>query len=1556
MEETDRRIESRRRQSEQIDNRTAAQMVDLSRAYGPAGMSVGAMEALAKEGFGASDIQSQQLAQLEAERALKEPDSSIWGKIRRGGKSLVRGSIVAAESLWEEGLMRPFRTAVGAAEMAQQEVHGRDVKSFESREGSWREFPAFVKNLDDAYRQSGESVGTRIVRKWVNDEPVELGAGFVPRGIADEARHEAETNLQFQGEPISPGRLVAGGTFFEPGTKPYNVASGTIDFAAQIWADPAFLALKAGSKQAAIRRTFGAIDAHRKDVDVQKYVDNFLNKSKAGQNLTEEISKTDSFYDIWKMLGEGHGARRHAKALRGVEEPGEVTAYLRDVLGKEIRTRPSDPTNLRNRFANTLDDLDALPVVRRFFHDVPKERLNVEDLDDATLQLDKYMINAGLGKEARAKHLNKLADVDDVAGPGSDRVIQVWDVVKGMAKDIDESLQTKWGKDAKVTQKLTRVFDKDLKEARRYLTRENGGDLVNNFAPGQKVTQIDGKAMVDPSPHLLSEYINRQIPLPNFREIRRAASHIGPMLDAPGINGLIDKTSWLMTKVWKPIQLARIAWTTRVVGEEQVRIAAAGLDSAFSNPMSWIAYAVGRKGNKSALGQVWDDLDEFQSAMSRGSAGWMGSHKAGTVGGEWVQYRKGEEFFRDAAAEELRQLANDPLARAVAGQDIVEDTIVPVRFDPDMGDDVVEVMLPGAVHSLPPPASGKVRLFRGGKNGRFFSDDPAVAAAFGQSPARHGDEVSTLRYVDVEPRHVEKYKQGPEAVNDLTGSEAVTYKLPTSIASDSIKVPQNQRTIDDIKDAFWDGDFAAHRNKLTQGANREKRVLVDDAVAREEGERLAELGVIDEPWQSAREASDHYVDSIMRRISEKTGENPDLINAIATRKLGDVSLRAGDGGKDVAKALEAYEDSLPTAVKGPRALVMGEQDSAWERGIEIMFDTLMSQPTNKLSRSPAFRQFYWSRIRELSPWMDNSVRAKMVKAAKENNLTDIADDLAKAKVGTGGQFLDPEQIDQLAKSHALDSTRGLLYSLDKRGQWADIARNIFPFGEAWKEVLGTWARLSRQRPQNIRRAQQAIDGARGSGFFYTDENGEERFNYGAFGLTGALAGAVGGAVAGGSAGGPLGAAIGAGAGALGLGTAARQVGQVGDQAMIEGTGFASGLNLVATGILPGFGPVVQWPVAQFLPDAPKWDWIRDAVLPFGEERAEGETLGELLDNNLPAYFRDIVQGFSSGAIDERMWNNTVAEIAKAKVLSGEFSRDEVNENVKAASKQAKYLYIIKGLARAVLPTGPNLEFSAKDKNGEWARTQVFANFYRDLVEETGGDHEEATQIFYEKFGLDPLLLSTPKSKAVRERAVDVPGARWERENSDLVEQHRDVIGFFAPEEPAADFDYNAYLKSIEAGDRVELTAEQQLLFYNNTLGWAQYNNVRDQLIDKYGENNERLNEWLRMYKSKLKEEYPGYDSINRFVPEGLETEDLIAELEKAVTESERLAQTDAGQGLQKYLQLRNQALERSHGVDLSGKTDERLRAWLHLQGEAITKQHPEFTDMWQRVLLREVED
>jgi hypothetical protein len=58
----------------------------------------------------------------------------------------------------------------------------------------------------------------------------------------------------------------------------------------------------------------------------------------------------------------------------------------------------------------------------------------------------------------------------------------------------------------------------------------------------------------------------------------------------------------------------------------------------------------------------------------------------------------------------------------------------------------------------------------------------------------------------------------------------------------------------------------------------------------------------------------------------------------------------------------------------------------WDQGAEGLFNALGAVPTNRLSRSPAFRQFYWQRVEELGGLVDDAARQDLLDAARAANL------------------------------------------------------------------------------------------------------------------------------------------------------------------------------------------------------------------------------------------------------------------------------------------------------------------------------------------------------------------------------------------------------------------------------------------------------------------------------------------------------------------------------------------------------------------------------------------
>lgn len=1474
---------------EQATPGLAFRTAELANAYGATNLPPGAIVSLAREGIRPGDPAAEALARRAATRdhtdgfmdAVSGAVTGAAGGMLTALKGTTRTAFTIFESAMDELVMRPFRTTVGTARDLNQGSEGFDTLDTAGQllnpAGAGAALGAAVGSgqRDDLtstvsrnFGQAGESVGVSALRQIDDPGGVDLGSGFFPGGTARQASLESN-QLRFRGEPISPGRFL-GGYVTEPGTTPYKMASGMIDAAAQIAFDPANVVLAGGSNIAKarrafnlpgeirhmddVRRTFGvAAGSHRSGVDTPYFVDRFLNQEKAGRQLKDHLAGTTDAEEIWEVLGRTPNRDLIAR-IRDNDDPIEVGDLLSEALGLTVRERPTGLVSAKLK-ASPIPGVNRSLRDLRILDEIPGRAINVENPDETLETFVQYAKNANLPSDTRKALASRYMDLQAGDHQGA------LDLAGDMMDEIGATISAKGGNPA-VARSVTRLFDNWAEETRAYFVDEIGQDVpvlgaTRNLTRNGETVPIPVK-----TPHLTTELLDRSIPLPDFREIRRATSN-------PAVRGFLDSGLGRLTtgvlekymRIWKPLQLLRAAWTVRVIGEEQVRLGGAGLDSPFRHPASFLGWLIsednrhlGRiaKGERDVFGNPLGVSDQHHAAMSSRASAWLGEPGERVVTGDYVRYSRqarpargivtDDDTFIDMWSDELRQLWNDEVSSRVA---------------------------------------------RG-------SD-------FTFTNAKTGEE--------------------------LVGTDAV-------------------------KEWFWSSERGHQiRRMFAEGANNPesaKWALVDEGMARRVGDEMG--WPVDDPisveglsittpaagplgpHSASRRASDHYIDTVADRIAVKTSNDPELVDAIATGRLEGLDLRNLDppAMRKLRKALGDRIDAAPDVVKGPR-LMSGTRVSRLDRFVETMFDHLMGTPTNKLSRSPAFRQFYAQRVAELAPRTPRSLSDDIQRWADDNNLSGahIPPDL---QVGTAEHIAieSMEELDVIAKQFALDETRKLLYDMDRRGQFFDIARNIIPFGEAWKEVIGTWSRLLAERPQNIRRFQQVVEGARGDeegqGFFYTDPTtGEEMFNYPLVGRA-------------------MSAILDHTPGLPGMG----------DRAGLTARGQVQGLNLVSSSLLPGLQPMAAVAASKILADTPDIDWLRDALLPFGEENPSG--IGDLVEEGLlPAWAKRIETAIFDSDQSSRLFANTRMSLVQGMVSSGDYDPSEIQQAVRDSAKPAKLLYFLRGLAQFALPTGPNVQHDLKDDDGRWHGAQVLAQEFRDMADEAGS-YDAATARFVDRFGLDPLLISQSRTRTVAKRSFDPAGWEWERDHQDKRKVAPTTLGYFAPiGDPERDeFEYQAYQDAIRGGSSIPLTAEQQAAAYNNQVGWSEYRRFKGRL-DRLDVSAEDRAIVLGELRAGLKVMYPGFDSISQQLPSKPPTDVLIGELEGAVQDPV-LGETEAGKGIARYLELRSQAEEMADGVGLGGKRDVILRRALHTLGKQIARDNPDFSPVWMEVLSREVDD
>ena len=543
-----------------------------------------------------------------------------------------------------------------------------------------------------------------------------------------------------------------------------------------------------------------------------------------------------------------------------------------------------------------------------------------------------------------------------------------------------------------------------------------------------------------------------------------------------------------------------------------------------------------------------------------------------------------------------------------------------------------------------------------------------------------------------------------------------------------------------------------------------------------------------------------------------------------------------------------------------------------------------------------------------------------------------------------GKFISMEEVDSIAKAAALTETRQLLYDLSKRSNFSDMMRNIFPFAEAWWEILTTWSRLIQENPRTLQRFQQAYKGASediqlpesafsveghdGKGFFYIDpRTNEEMFaipwlsdalsGSGTAGavIGGAVGGGLGGLFGGGFGRGPMSAAVGAGIGAAaGYGVSQAELVPEGESV---GLGFSTqALNMATQSAIPGVSPLAAVPLSWVIgvTDDKLQQPLKDIFLPFGEP--EVTALGDIIDNSLPSWVKKVVQAVGAGDEDmQRIRANTTMEVAGMMVRRGEGSfatPEEMKATLDAASKKSGWLYMIRAFASAAGPASPVFQYNSEiDKSGAWFYTNTMANKWSEMVKEHDGDTVSAFDEFTGLYGLSPQTYMQGKTKSITPHPLTEEAYAWKKENQDLYKQFPGTANLLNPVNPVDDeFSYDAYVESLREGSRVALTttewAEKQNQLAANIIV-ARFSNAaeafmrgsEDTAIDQM-----KVDEQLYALQYQLSQEYEGYGRQITGSVAKMSPEERYGEIERWTPE---MKATPGGEAIMMYMAARDEA-------------------------------------------------
>jgi hypothetical protein len=1318
-------------------------------------------------------------------------------------------------------------------------------------------------NLSDIEHVGEQTSGGQALKALVKGDPVDLGSGFLPNphsGVEQAQAAAARTYSPYliDGHAWTPGRAVAN-VVTEPGTPAFNLLSGAVDAAFQFKADPTIVGLTALGESRAAGKTFEGYGQGEKPGVFQAL------RQGAGTGIRPDEVAAERLQQALSEAGHGEAASQFAQYGQSA---GLVPSTRKTINQPASHIWAGTDEHAQKVWEAVRKETSPSTIVRGFGRDFPIITLDGTPLAK-NLARDTSSAQSIMGQ--MLPHLDpyfpKIPDYTRVGTTGSyvqprlayDIPKNVWD-----ANDIQSAFWT--AHDYMVTAKVplsqqTRVLD----------TMINLWD-VDRFQGLKSMYDVVGQSLVS---HGMDEDWVRQ-----FMSMKQglhtqyskfATDEIGNNMPIQG--GLIGGTGQPLPSPQLQSELLNSKVTLPDIHE---------LRRATANPaLHWL---VNNKQWKAAMSladgalTTWRDAHLLRPALT---ARILMDDQAS------IAATGGDSIFNHPLKGIAWTVGSDQrglLFRTLKRFQGVEDP------------NILERAL-GAVGSKLEEAQSHGRAMWDAL-GHPFEGDPIIEQGLGRSS--YG-----------------AYEQPRRTLGLWVNIDKENPRYADALATELNQLRNDPMTVGLLRA----GDQAAAKEWLFNGTGR---TILNDFAKTSRGANLGLGEALRSDPVLARQIADREVEERLARVAVKTQGHPDLLSAVrdgtirgekwtgyynrpSTEAMSEVRSLVDQGAGPETVKDELFHSYSPARKAAAR--------ETWDNGVNWMFDTMLTEPENFFARSPYIRQQYVTEWERQFPNMTRADRAEFLDSKMADMNLDRATQArfqAMRNLPERANPIPAEAADHLAKQFAVDQSKTYLHNLYQKSQFFDALRFVFPFGDAWKKLLVRWSKITFENPQIVRRVQQGVVGARGSGFFHTDANGNEVFTFPGSGwLTDQIFGVP-----------------------------------------VPLTGQPKNLNLLSEGV-PGVGPFASLPTAFLLKDKPSTDWIRKIVFPFGEPDTSGG-IGSAIVNELePAWVKKFATVFFDSPESNRIYGNAVSDLIRYKASTGDYKLHgpdavaEMNRLISDAKSDADKLYMIRGAVQFFSPAAPVPEYNVKDKSGNLAVMQMVVKEYYDHVKKDG--YDGATKWFFDTYGDANGLLIQPESIPV---TPNLPkgseGTDWEREHGDLVSKFPKTWTFYAPQ--GGKFDSTAYAASFGRGERQKLTPEEYVKNANNRIASYQYYHE----VSKYPNPTEEEKQYLSDLKGWLTRHYPGFQDVVSPKP-GLPavTRELID-----TAKDPQLQKTDAGKGLALYLKARDEAIASARDKGIKGwqtaKATQDERDFLKETGDWVIRHHPEFKQMWDWVWSREI--
>jgi len=339
--------------------------------------------------------------------------------------------------------------------------------------------------------------------------------------------------------------------------------------------------------------------------------------------------------------------------------------------------------------------------------------------------------------------------------------------------------------------------------------------------------------------------------------------------------------------------------------------------------------------------------------------------------------------------------------------------------------------------------------------------------------------------------------------------------------------------------------------------------------------------------------------------------------------------------------------------------------------------------------------------------------------------------------------------------------------------------------------------------------------------------------------------------------------------------------------------------------------------------------------------------------------RLLAQGALDPYLAKMEWKGTTAD----KLADEDLTPDIIDSAlISYSNDKAKTTFLFRAIAQFVAPTGFTPRYYAKDVNGKMWGTQLLAKEYQNMVQEHNNDHIAAYETFVREYGYEHGWLTTAKSasksgkKAYTNRVLD-----WQRDNKEVLEQLPLSSFYLLPDSVYEERSYQEIIQQYNIGERETLTTEEFAKAANDTVGYFRYTAYKTKLeVNRLPE--QQKNMLLRIYRTALIQELPGFEATGG-LRQPATSKEILNEMINKWPELSVSYETEAGKAfVEEFLpkwqqnQLASTYRSPSQNPDWWLSSTSPTAVWMRADFQAwandLIRISPDFAPIWTNIVSR----